>query len=171
MWPWLSCHYCCYCGTKQHPSKSHKTVSHSEIIWSILTQCVTANNETEARTETMTVGSNRWLTLGFNLDVQTKLHVVCVWHRVSWCFDISIQAITALLQFRYLKMWVKNGLMSPTLFEIKRLCSKVVTGALQDTTGNPNQHQNLLSQFVTHTVSRANTVTLLAANWLPHKWF
>lgn len=64
---------------------------------------------------------------------------------------------------------LKNVLMSPTLFEIKRLCSKVVTGALQDTTGNPNQHQNLLSQFVTHTVSQADPVTLLAANWLPHK--
>lgn len=39
MQPWLSCHYCC-CGVKQHPSKSHKTVSYTAIIRSALTQYV-----------------------------------------------------------------------------------------------------------------------------------
>lgn len=28
---WLSCCSCCYCRTKQRPSKSHKTVSHSGV--------------------------------------------------------------------------------------------------------------------------------------------
>lgn len=55
MWPWLSCHYCCYCCTKQHPSKSHKTVSHSAIIISTLTQYVAANGDTNAIPKIMTI--------------------------------------------------------------------------------------------------------------------
>lgn len=41
MQPWLSCRYS-YPGVKQHPSKSHETVSNLAIIRSTQTQCVPA---------------------------------------------------------------------------------------------------------------------------------